>query len=480
MRRAMFVLLALGAAIGPSLSCRGVTEITVEVATDEPCARVRGTQIVVMSADRANPHGTVTSDCDGRSIGSIVLVPSGALDDRVLVEVKTRLDDGGPEDCAEGVATCIVARRALRFLPHEPLTIGITMHAACAGKACAPGESCAIDGECHTDDPTDPQFPTEPDDAGTNVDATPPADVGPPDVIPSALCGAPAVFDDAVGADPSQLAVTSSMVYWIEPGLPNAPWIYARPRDRSANATAVPQTPNAALLAANESTLFWYDKAARKILSLDFGTGTTATVALLPLSASLVAMIADPKDGANPYAFDTNGTVYEGQSTLGTIAADRFGLTTTTDLVYVASASTILFYKKAATGQSPTPAWIAPSPSGPWTSLHTADPKRLFWLDASKSLLYAANEGESSTTTCAAKQAFAIGVNRQNVFLHTGGGLIAQPVDCVSAPTIRDPHSVAAPGRAIVARDDCVYYFAIDSTDQTLKAAKIRVMAAQP
>jgi formylglycine-generating enzyme required for sulfatase activity len=46
-----------------------------------------------------------------------------------------------------GLSGCIVARRALRFLPHEELTLPIDLRQDCDGRKCSPTETC-VHGKC--------------------------------------------------------------------------------------------------------------------------------------------------------------------------------------------------------------------------------------------------------------------------------------------------------------------------------------------
>jgi hypothetical protein len=135
----------------PLLACREPTQITLEVTTDVPCANVRGTTVTVGTLDSLEGKQTaasVTNRCQTQRIGSLVLVPSGANDDtvalRVVTGVKVRPDECTPESGYKG---CVVARRALRFIPHTPLYLPVEMSQSCLDVTCDPSETC-FKGQC--------------------------------------------------------------------------------------------------------------------------------------------------------------------------------------------------------------------------------------------------------------------------------------------------------------------------------------------
>lgn len=136
-----FAVVALG-------SCRSPTEIRFEVTTDVPCSDVRGVEVQVGSvADyQGRPPSSAGTCKDGR-IGALVVVPSGSKSDVVAVQfVLGRGTD--PSDCAAtGYADCIVARRSLRFMEHEPLLVQVPLRNACRGLPCPAHQTC-VKGTC--------------------------------------------------------------------------------------------------------------------------------------------------------------------------------------------------------------------------------------------------------------------------------------------------------------------------------------------
>ena len=142
MRRARPLLAALAVlVIAAAVSCRDPTEVTVEITTDIRCPDMKGVTLTVGNLTDLDqrPVTTATNACDPATlrIGAIVIVPSGDDDETVAVRVVM----GFGRDPAECVPPaygpgCIVARRALRYIPHTRLTLPIFMSAQCNGIAC--------------------------------------------------------------------------------------------------------------------------------------------------------------------------------------------------------------------------------------------------------------------------------------------------------------------------------------------------------
>ncbi len=159
MRPFFAVVVVIGIALSLAASaCRTATQVTFEVTTNVACAELRETEIAVGSlaavADPGRAPATTAPRCtkEGR-IGALVVVPSG--DDGELVAVRVTTGVGvSPSQCGPG-SKCIVAKRALRFIPHESLTVRVEMAAACEGVVC-PGDQTCVSGVCRSatiDDP---------------------------------------------------------------------------------------------------------------------------------------------------------------------------------------------------------------------------------------------------------------------------------------------------------------------------------------
>ncbi len=147
-------LLSLGAG-----ACRDPTQVTLELRLDFSCSDLGTTAITVGSpgALESKSPTTTTAECDASGkVGSLVVVPAGADDAAFGVRVVAGF--GGPADDCSAPAygpSCIVARRALRFIPSESLRLPIDLRAACAGVPCDATETC-VRGACvdaRVDDP---------------------------------------------------------------------------------------------------------------------------------------------------------------------------------------------------------------------------------------------------------------------------------------------------------------------------------------
>jgi outer membrane protein assembly factor BamB len=99
------------------------------------------------------PSAATSHKCEaGGALGTIVTVPSGEKNDRMSIRITAGVDRD-PADCeGAGFGTgCIVARRALRFVPHTPLTLDVSLRSACNGVTCGPAETCVV-GVCTSAD----------------------------------------------------------------------------------------------------------------------------------------------------------------------------------------------------------------------------------------------------------------------------------------------------------------------------------------
>ncbi len=256
--------LALGLA-ALALGCRTPTQITLEVSTDTGCPNQKTAIVIGHAGDiDTRPPTTTTSQCDPQTgrIGDLVVVPSGADDEDIAFEVIAGLNKD-PDGCRPpdpgNLAQCIIARRALRFIPHEQQTVPILLSQACVDHYCPPGQTCVF-GMCQ-DEALPPlpgpeagpdavadvtsDMPASPRDAALDTsvgfDATPP-DAGAPILVgtPSsakgtlaflAVSGGVAYVSDATSnvsrcdtngcvtfspnlPSPNRMAVDSANVYW--------------------------------------------------------------------------------------------------------------------------------------------------------------------------------------------------------------------------------------------------------------------------
>ena len=99
-----------------------------------------------------NPPSATVTRCDPATghIGSLVVVPSGADNAQVAIRVVTGIDRD-PASCEAAGGSeppgCIVALRALRFIPHEVIDLPIEMSESCNGVVCPEDETCS-QGAC--------------------------------------------------------------------------------------------------------------------------------------------------------------------------------------------------------------------------------------------------------------------------------------------------------------------------------------------
>ncbi len=148
------VLVASAVAISAGMpACRSPTQIVFELSTDGPCYTLsvpverRQTAITLgrrSKIETATKSTAKTEQCDSASgrIGSIVAVPSGDNDEEIGARIVSALGKS-PADCAAGGdGQCIVARRAVRFIPNRSLTIPIFLSQGCAGVVCDPDSTC--------------------------------------------------------------------------------------------------------------------------------------------------------------------------------------------------------------------------------------------------------------------------------------------------------------------------------------------------
>jgi hypothetical protein len=155
------------AVVAVAVACREPTQITVHVTTDLPCILASGARVAINGVDvvvgtvseldtKAPTSSTSHCEADG-TIGTVVIVPSSASNDPVAFAVvagTTQTDASRTttaDDCqATGNRACIVAKRALHFIPHTPLELDVKLSASCIGKSCAEfGASyTCVDGQC--------------------------------------------------------------------------------------------------------------------------------------------------------------------------------------------------------------------------------------------------------------------------------------------------------------------------------------------
>lgn len=149
-----FALLLQALLVAP-LGCLDPTQALVEITTDGSCSELVSTGISagLLGDIETGPYDTTTSLCsDSGEIGSIVLVPPDGADKESPFAFKVVGSLGTDvENCVAPAygPGCIVARRAMRFVPHRPFRVPVHLGRACAGIVCPDTQTC-VDGSCRS------------------------------------------------------------------------------------------------------------------------------------------------------------------------------------------------------------------------------------------------------------------------------------------------------------------------------------------
>jgi hypothetical protein len=146
--------LAVGASSLLLGSCREATEVKLTVRTNLPCGDGKDWKGVAVYVGKPGDDVETTSPtlvterCDeSGSVGSLVIVPSGAKDEAVGLRIVAGLSRN-PEDCAKAdYAGCVVARRLVRFSPHESLQLDVSLTIDCLSQGCSVDSTCST-GKC--------------------------------------------------------------------------------------------------------------------------------------------------------------------------------------------------------------------------------------------------------------------------------------------------------------------------------------------
>lgn len=179
MGRAAVIVLGLSL----TSSCLSPTEIVLELSTNVMCSFValNGVAIAIGApgSDMTSTTTTAMTCSSDGGIGSLVVVPSGSSEGEIGIRVTLGVGVMTDQCAGPSYTGCIVARRALRYNPHTPLTLPIELDQACESVGCSADSTCVagtcVDasvgpctGVCNVEDAGPP-----PMDAAT--DAPPPA-----------------------------------------------------------------------------------------------------------------------------------------------------------------------------------------------------------------------------------------------------------------------------------------------------------------
>lgn len=140
--------------------CAAPTQVRVTVRTDE-CTSGSTTTITVgvLGGIETKDPGPSSSKCEpgngGGRIGQLVVQPSDAKDADFAFKVVTGVGSLADACKAPDYKGCIVARRALRFLPHEDLEVVVDMRRSCLDNPCDPSSTC-VKGICRSARISDP------------------------------------------------------------------------------------------------------------------------------------------------------------------------------------------------------------------------------------------------------------------------------------------------------------------------------------
>ena len=142
----------VGVVVLPVTACREATQIEVVVTTDVPCSHVTETSIAVgtLADVEKKPTTTLSNACDASGkLGTLVVVPSGDASAEVAVRIVLGLNGQRADACVQSnyKGGCIVARRAVHYLPHASLRVPVALQGACRDVACTPDTTC-VGGQC--------------------------------------------------------------------------------------------------------------------------------------------------------------------------------------------------------------------------------------------------------------------------------------------------------------------------------------------
>jgi hypothetical protein len=322
MRRFLGLLLVLGAIT----SCRAPTEIALVLSTDVKCVDLRGTSVTVGRLGEIETKASTTSStfCDASGdLGLLVVVPSGGKSDEVAMKIVAGVGRDADSCVPPYGKGCVVARRALHFLPHTPLRILVPLRAACNGVACGETETC-VEGRCVGAEIADPGTCT-----GPGCDESVLAPTGDAGAEPSD--GSPADANDASALDSgaslaNRMFVTSSAFTGNLGGLAGADAICrAHARDAGLDGTflAYLSTSDAGAASRLGSARGWVRTDGRPVADTahDLAVGNLFyPVVLDEHGTEYTGEVRTGSDqSGNTYAWDGGATCTDWTSTAGSV-----------------------------------------------------------------------------------------------------------------------------------------------------------------
>ena len=133
--------------------CQSATQITLVVVTDVDCADRPASLITVgdLRVIETKPGVASSERCDPSSsphrVGTLIVTPSGAEDQEVALKVVEAIGQSAETCVAPAYEGCIVARRALRFIPHANVVVTVSALLACKNVPCGATQTC-VRGNC--------------------------------------------------------------------------------------------------------------------------------------------------------------------------------------------------------------------------------------------------------------------------------------------------------------------------------------------
>jgi hypothetical protein len=133
-------------------ACRQPTQVTLDITTTVDCADIGTTTVsfTTLGMELRNPAPlTEAMGCKSQGeIGTVVLAPSQEDDSPLIFTIATVAVRGTTKCAPPNYPGCIVARRSMRYSPHDNVTVNVSMDQECLGVPCSATTSC-FQGLCY-------------------------------------------------------------------------------------------------------------------------------------------------------------------------------------------------------------------------------------------------------------------------------------------------------------------------------------------
>lgn len=141
--------------LASTLQCRGATDARITAYSEIDCARNARVALVV-AGDAASLRGVAPAAFSTKcapapapfagqnDTGTVVIAPSSNKDASFTIALMTRPDGESPESCIDPneAPRCIIARRQLRYTPHEETSLAVELRLSCLGVVCPQEQTC--------------------------------------------------------------------------------------------------------------------------------------------------------------------------------------------------------------------------------------------------------------------------------------------------------------------------------------------------